>query len=804
MAYLKSLQTSSGSIPGAGGEWSLTSLAAAGTAAANVRKSEGSTSARSWYRALIGNASAWPETSKPSITEYERAALAAYAAGIDPARVSQTQNLIAQIISRYQTANPGYYGEPGLFEGTIFALLALADTRTREGAQRVPQVLLEQSIAVLRANQHNDGGWSFARVEGNEEALKAAAEPDTTGAAMAALCSAGVKSTESVIVKAKEYLQSLLIASSGAFKAEFGANTDSNSWAVQGLNACGISAQEAGFTTSAKKTPIDFLISQQLSSGAFRYLTTETSANELASADAVRALAGAGFTATPPVPAGGLPQWEYETSFSSSTAVKSPLALIINNGTSTLKACSVSVAPGSSTTTLEAVLRAAEASSSPTGCVTGFKSEGQSITQINGSPATAAPDWNVSIDGGAEAGAATTTVIHVGDTIYLRLVPVVSYAMESAFSTGPRLSDSPSGIAVNSAGDIWVSEWYRDTVEEFSPSGSLIGQLSVAAPCTGQLSGPLGLALDSKGDLWVADSRNNRVLKFSPEGRCELQAGSYGSGKGQFFYPTGVAIAPNGDIWVIDMGDDRAQELNPETGEEVGSFGSFGTAQGELWLPMGLAVDSKGDVWVSEPFAGRVQEFSEGGKYEGEVASEFPEGQAVAIGPNGDVWIADGSDTVRELTPARSLVLRFGSAGLGAGELTGPNGLTVDSEGNVWVSDQIPVRVEKWSASAASDVAATALDTVPYGDATPPGQTPPGQTPAAASTPAFTPTDDATFNPNGSQARRRHARNDRNKTHPAHRAARRGDLRARRGGGRRRSDARTRDRSRRGSNTHGL
>jgi hypothetical protein len=286
----------------------------------------------------------------------------------------------------------------------------------------VPQVLLAKSIAVVEANQHTDGGWNYQKAEGNEEIRKSAAEPDTTGAAMAALCNAGVSNASEVIKKGAAYLKSLLINASGAFESEFGANTDSNAWAVSGLNACGISPQEAGFTTKEKKTPIDFLISQQLTGGGFRYLTSGSSVNEYSSQDAIRSLAGAGFTTTPPVPTGGIERWFAESNFNTN-ATKSPLAVIINNGTSTLKFCSVSIAPEAVTTTLEAVLKAAEAGSTPTGCVTGHKSESTSkaITQINGYPSTAAPEWDVSIDGGTEEQAKTNKVIHLGDTIYLRL-----------------------------------------------------------------------------------------------------------------------------------------------------------------------------------------------------------------------------------------------------------------------------------------------------------------------------------------------------------------------------------------------
>jgi hypothetical protein len=422
VTYLKSTQLTSGGFES---DWDLSALAASGVAAANVKKTGAETDARTWYRKLVGNETAtkWPAEAK--VTEYERAALNAYAAGIDPARVSKTQNLIAGIASFYQPEHPGYYGPPEVFEGAVFGLLALADSKTEEGVQRVPQVLLEQSVKVIEANQHTDGGWNYQQAEGNETVRKSAGEPDTTGAAIAALCSAGLSpTTNESVKKGVAYLKSLLVNASGAFESEFGVNTDSNAWAVSGLNACGINPQEEGFTTKEKKTPIDFLISQQLTGGGFRYLTTGSSVNEYASQDAVRALGGAGFTATPPVPTGGLEQWFAETSFSTSKTVKSPLTLIVNNGTGTLKVCSTSIAPEATTTTLEAVLKTAESASTPAACVTSHASEAgtKAITQINGYPSTPTPEWDISVNGGTSEQAKTSKVIHLGDTIYLHYV----------------------------------------------------------------------------------------------------------------------------------------------------------------------------------------------------------------------------------------------------------------------------------------------------------------------------------------------------------------------------------------------
>jgi hypothetical protein len=419
LEYLRTLQLGDGEIAGYGGDWSLTSFAAAGVASANIKQGEAGVDARTWYRDLIADPETWPGGSEPPVTEYERASLVVDAAGVDPARVSQEQNLIAQIVARYQTATPGYYGSPSLLNGTVFGLLALDGART---VQRIPQVLLDESIAVLGNNQHTNGGWSFARVEGNEKALKSASEPDTTGAAMAALCGAGVPSSDPAIIRGEEYLESILVASSGAFSGSSGVDTDSNAWAVEGLNTCGIDPQGPQFTTSAGKTPIDFLIAQQLPSGAFKSAPGESGANEYSSQDAVRALAGGGFNPQPAKPTKAK-QWLAEKNFSTSPGVHALLTLVIYNGTTALDPCEVRIAPGAAKAKLGKVLEAAESESSPAGCVSSFtavKGKG-AITQINGSPESAEGDWTASIDGAAPKAATDGTAVHLGDTIYLDL-----------------------------------------------------------------------------------------------------------------------------------------------------------------------------------------------------------------------------------------------------------------------------------------------------------------------------------------------------------------------------------------------
>ncbi|MEU9133317.1 hypothetical protein AB0D08_35385 [Kitasatospora sp. NPDC048540] len=423
VTYLKSLQGSDGSYVTGGGlsdEWAFSALAAAGTAAVDVTPGGDTTkNARTVYRNQLAAAS-WPSAS-PVVTDYERAVLNAYAAGIDPARAGPGRNLIADLAAYWQSAEPGYYGPSANFNGTVFGLLALGGARTQAGAQRVPQALIDATVTAVRANQHNDGGWNYGKAAGNPTALAQGSDIDMTGAAMASLCSSGVPGTDAAIVAAKNFLKGKLVPS-GAFNSMFGANTDSNGWAVSGLNACGINPQGADFTSGSGKTPIDFLIAQQFKpGGGFKYLPTDTAPSAYASVDGLRAVAGAGFTAAPPTPVtAGTPTWAATGAFTAGTAAR--LALIVDNGTAgALKVCAVTVTPTGATTTLGAVLDAA-ATATPSGCVTSVTPPTGSgtVTAVNSTANSGGSSWKVSLDGAAATAATRATVINIGDTVSLR------------------------------------------------------------------------------------------------------------------------------------------------------------------------------------------------------------------------------------------------------------------------------------------------------------------------------------------------------------------------------------------------
>lgn len=202
----------------------------------------------------------------------------------------------------------------------------------------------------------------------------------------------------------------------------FGINTDSNGWAVSGLNACGINPQTGDFLTSAGKAPVDFLIAQQFKpGGGFKYLPSDTTPSAYSSIDGLRAVAGGGFTASPPVPTtSGAAQWagsgkpgvryRNETGPHSRRRRRKPEGLFRR-----LHAHRGHGHPRRDPRLghdLGHAIRLRERRDSLHG--------GGTITSLNGKANSGSNTWKVSIDGSSLTGAARAKVINVGDTIALR------------------------------------------------------------------------------------------------------------------------------------------------------------------------------------------------------------------------------------------------------------------------------------------------------------------------------------------------------------------------------------------------
>lgn len=190
----------------------------------------------------------------------------------------------------------------------------------------------------------------------------------------------------------------------------------------------------------------------------------------------------------------------------------------------------------------------------------------------------------------------------------------------------------PRAVAVNSAGDIFVSEYgMMDRVQQFTAAGErFIRQFGERGHGPGQFNRPEGLGIDRAGRLYVADSCNHRIQVFSPEGKWLRSYGRAGAGPGEFSYPNDVRVDDRGYQFVCEFGNSRVQIFDTE-GTLVEILGGPGAAPGQFNNPWAIALDSQGNLFVADGGNHRVQKFV--WRKEGSLVTRATPDQAVSAHP---------------------------------------------------------------------------------------------------------------------------------------------------------------------------
>jgi sugar lactone lactonase YvrE len=184
----------------------------------------------------------------------------------------------------------------------------------------------------------------------------------------------------------------------------------------------------------------------------------------------------------------------------------------------------------------------------------------------------------------------------------------------------------PYGVTVDSVGNIYVADRSNDTIRKVTPAGmvtTLAGSAGAYGSADGtgsaaQFNDPSGVAVDSVGNIYVADKSNHTIRRVTPAGMVTTlagSAGSYGSADGtgsvaRFRYPCGVAVDSAGNVYVADTYNHTIRKVTPAgmVTTLAGSAGSYGSADGtgsaaQFDHPSGVAVDSAGNIFVADTYS---------------------------------------------------------------------------------------------------------------------------------------------------------------------------------------------------------
>jgi peptidylamidoglycolate lyase len=166
----------------------------------------------------------------------------------------------------------------------------------------------------------------------------------------------------------------------------------------------------------------------------------------------------------------------------------------------------------------------------------------------------------------------------------------------------------------------------------------------------------------------------------------------------------GVGVDSHNHVFVFHRADPPIVRLNAKTGEIQDSFGD-----GMFINAHGLEVDDQDNVWVTDTKTHQVYKFSHQGKLlltvgEREVSgvdsTHLDQPTDVAVSPSGAFYVSDGygNSRVVKFSAEGKFLFAWGEKGDAPGQFVLPHGITLDSQGRVYVADRSNARIQVFDA----------------------------------------------------------------------------------------------------------
>ena len=304
---------------------------------------------------------------------------------------------------------------------------------------------------------------------------------------------------------------------------------------------------------------------------------------------------------------------------------------------------------------------------------------------------------------------------------------------------------APAGLAVDGSGTIYLAESGGSLIRKIT-NGGVVTTLAGSLQGYGSADGvgtaasfyyPWGIAVDTAGNLYVADSGNDTIRKITPAGVVSTLAGTAkaagrvdGAGSAaRFDGPTGITVDALGNVYVCDSQNNAIRKVTSAgvVSTIAGFTGTQGSADGaanaaSFYDPIGIAVDSSGNLFIGDAGNGTIRKITPSGVVStlaGSVGlygstdgagsnARFRDPDALAVDAADNIYVTDsGNETIRKITSGGVVTTIGGIAGT-SGYASGsgsaalfqtPIGIAVDSAGNVYVSTYYG-NVIMWGAAA--------------------------------------------------------------------------------------------------------
>jgi sugar lactone lactonase YvrE len=223
--------------------------------------------------------------------------------------------------------------------------------------------------------------------------------------------------------------------------------------------------------------------------------------------------------------------------------------------------------------------------------------------------------------------------LYVSDGMNNRIRKITPAGMVSTLAgdAGNLILYQPIGLDLDAAGNVYVADWGHNRIRKITPGG-VVSTFAGCDNCVGgyvdgpgtaaRFWSPTGVTVDGAGNVYVTEVGNHVIRKISPAGVVSTYAGSvegFADGTGaaaKFYKPISPVVDAVGNIYLADVGNNRIRKITPAGEVSTLTAGvPCGNTDGPIATalfcnPLGVAIDAAGNLYISDTNNERIRKIS--------------------------------------------------------------------------------------------------------------------------------------------------------------------------------------------------
>ncbi len=284
----------------------------------------------------------------------------------------------------------------------------------------------------------------------------------------------------------------------------------------------------------------------------------------------------------------------------------------------------------------------------------------------------------------------------------------------------------PSKVAVDSLGQVYITSYFGNSVRKIDTNGKIstiagtggYGSTGDGGSATkAELMGPTGVAVDSNGNVYISEFAGNRVRKIDTTGIITTIAGNgvrRSTGDGGFASkalvnrPMSVKVDKSDNIYIVEFAGNRIRKI--DASGKISTIAGTGTSgytgdgglatKARINSPQDIAIDESGNLYIADAGNRRVRKIDSSGiistvggtgayGYSGDgglaTEAELAYLRGVGVDQLGNIYLAQDMLACIRKIDSSGIISTVEGTETG---LSSPYGLTVDQSGNVYFADR--------------------------------------------------------------------------------------------------------------------